>query len=400
MLAVLIKVIISATVPASFDLAQIVSLSLSTQPPIPPGPWTFLNSKILGLMPLVAPTEPVPGSWWESLPSALPVELRLMILLVRLPSLMFDLAIGIALYFAAAQINSSREVARLTWLVWILNPYATFIIEMITTPDVAVAFLTLAAVILLSKQKFVYASVALAGGIALKLYPILLVPPVLVFLGNGKTKAKMLIAVSASMGVAGYFAWVSKGSEILYNLFVTYTSVTQPLGMFFANTPEIPINLLTVVMVMCYVGLWAMAKKLRLLDMVMVVLLLYYVFADPFPQYFVWALPFLTLNLVASRRSYRFLFTVMLCLAFLWGLMVFNGYLTPSGYSLLLIPLKGSGIPWYSQTLVTWLYSPTTVVILLPVVKAALSAAMFILALDVVRERFLTTALARSSRSE
>ena len=118
---------------------------------------------------------------WVSSPPSSSSSMLLLGALVRLPTLVFDIGVAGALYFVAKQIGASTRVARLTCLAWLLNPYATFAVEMIGTPDIAATFMTVIMALFLLRKKLVYAGLALAAGTALKLYPILLLPMALAY---------------------------------------------------------------------------------------------------------------------------------------------------------------------------------------------------------------------------
>jgi hypothetical protein len=324
-------------------------------------------------------------------------ELGLLALLIRSPLLLFDVGIGVVLYFLSWRLKPSKALARLVSLAWFLNPYTILGIEMLGDPDVAVVFLTVCAVLLLLYKRFLFASLVLAAGTALKLYPILLLPPILLYTRAVGTRRQFRTVVLLTvLGVIGYLSWVIEDLlSLVYNprALLEYAPYTQSIKPFIESSFGIQISLLSVVLIILYTVTWTFAGRIRvdymLNQTILPVLLVFFAFADPYPQYLVWALPFLTIDVVLVNRRNLGLLISMLALMFVWGLMAFTGYLTPSGYNLLLIQLQGGNLPWYSNALEAALGNKITG-LLFPFIKAGFSAACFVYALNIIRHWFQT----------
>lgn len=193
------------------------------------------------------------------------------------------------------------------------------------------------------------------------------------------------------VGVAGYLSWLFPSGD--YNLiaFITYSSVTQPISslfVFLAGPSSGNLSVAPVVLIVLYFVMWLFAKKAPITSTIMPILLVYYVFSNPYPQYFIWALPFQILDIVLIKRRRALLLTVLLLLVLGSSFLLFAGFLTPSGYSLLLIPLQVPHLPWYSQILKSYLNSSLNQ-LLIPVVLSALYATTLIYALEIVRSWFV-----------
>ena len=382
-----VKMILSAAAPASGDLGLMLLQDTSIG-----GPWIAVIDSIVNLCRSV--TGLTADSWVASPPSSSSAT-AIFGLLVRLPTLVFDLGVAGALYYLAKQIGVPIQGARLTCLAWLVNPYATFTVEMIATPDIAATFLTVIMVVLLLRKKPVYAGLALAAGTALKLFPIFLFPPTLAYLEQSEIKLRdrvFFVAVSL-LGLSAYLGWILQGNFAETRLLLEYTPVTQPLTSLLTLGTEIGISVLAVVLVVTYYLIWVLARnyKISVIETISAVLLVYYAFSSLYPQYLVWALPFLTLDVVL-RRKHLGLIVSLLALMFGWGFLYFGGYVTYSGYSLLFFPLEGTRLPWYSQTIAAFLASPATAVLIPAFLRAALSASAVVYASTYFASWFRSTA--------
>ena len=376
------KLVLAALVPASADLGSMLLQGQSLG-----GPW------ILGIDRIVSFWESVTGldpNSWVSSPPSFSAGMMFLGALVRLPTLVFDIGVAGSLYFVAKQIGASTRVARLTCLAWLLNPYATFAVEMIGTPDIAASFMTVIMALFLLRKKLVYAGLALAVGTALKLYPILLLPMALAYSEQSKAtlRARAFFVVASLLGLFAYFDWLFQGNPANTRLLLEYTPITQPITNLLAvgTGVGVAVTVLPVVLVVTYYITWILAKNrnVPIVESILPLLLVYYAFSSLYPQYLVWALPFLTLDAVVHRRHIGLL-ALVLTLMFGWSFLYSGGYLNYSGYSLLFFPLQGPHLPWYSQMLSAFLASPTMPVFIPPFLKAGLSAATLVYALTFFR---------------
>lgn len=387
-----VKLLISAVAPASMDLRDTVQYVILANP-IPFGPWMTLDSYLFSLWQFITSTPIVPGQWWNTPPPAMSANLQLLSLLFRLPPFIFDLAIAIVLYFSVAR-QHSVGLGRLACLLWYVNPYTLFAVELLGVPDVAAAFFTLCAIIALVRGRTVIGSVSLALGIALKLYPILLLPPILIYLHRkiGTPISRRIIIVAAALvGLAAYVSWVFPSG--VANLFLyEYSPVTQTLSLYIPYQPTgVRVSAATLFLVLLYFAIWRFANSSNITDFILPVFLTYFTFTLLYPQYVIWALPFLTLDIVLVKRRRVLLLGLLLTCCFAYWFIRSLAFLTPSGYSLLLFPLSGNNLPWYLQALNSFLKANAVGVVVLPVIEATLYGITFIYALEVIRGWFTTT---------
>jgi hypothetical protein len=134
-----------------------------------------------------------------------------------------------------------------------------------------------------------------------------------------------------------------------------------------------------------YLSLWEFAHVELNLAIIMA-FLAYYLFSSPYPQYFIWVLPFLTLDVVYIRRERAILLTSMMVFLLSMWFIVSHGFAASSGYSLL-YPIIGDSVS--TEQIVGFTSSAITTTLLLPLLNAGLYATIVIYALDItVRDFF------------
>jgi hypothetical protein len=380
----LLKLLLSAIAPVSFELSDIVRLYYSGQAPL--GPWLALYPPLY--LPWIS-RESV-EVWLTSQPMAGP-NTALLSLLFRLPTFAFDVATLAVVYLVGARIGAV-ERARLAGLIWYLNPYSLVSIELIGVPDVVAIFLLVLGLGLIMSRRLYPAAAILALGIWFKFFPVILIPPIFLFLSSqGFSRKRLVAALSITLlGLVGYLGWVLPSG--LASL-ASYTPVTQPIP-FILGAPVLTGTGYTVSqsafgMFAFYCLLIFFAKRDTLIPTLISTLMLYYLLSGPYPQYFVWALPLMALDVVFANRSRILVVTAFFSLAFAQWFLISTAFLTPSGYSLLLIPIGVANPPSYLLGLRTFLEaSPLLGAIILPLVYSSLFATILIYAIDAARSWF------------
>jgi hypothetical protein len=392
-LGMAIRLALALLEPASFDLQNIGSVIFYSGA-WGWGPWVFLDAQLVNIWRSFATSSTI--GWGNTPPFTSPFDLQLLTLMLRLPSFLFDVATLVVVYYATLMLSASGRSARLAALLWSLNPYTFFAVELIGVPDIASTFLAVSSCVLFLRRKPILSGIALASGIALKLFPILILPTLVAYQWREKSsrlKSKVFLVLSGAVGLVLYLFWVfPPGSSPAVGGLLNYTPITQPMEMLFEFIPQSGgrVSTATAVLVVLFLGTWWFAGYRELItEMVPPVLLVYLALSNPYPSYFVWVIPFLTIALAINRRRTPAILFVGL-LTFLMGFWFFfsGGFLTPSGYSLLMIPLKGGQLPWYSQRLNALLNDPRLNLLLPSLLAAALYATSVIYALEFMRGWF------------
>jgi hypothetical protein len=374
-----LKVVVIMITPASFDLQAIMM-----HPTFPNSPWVLLENQMFELWRLVTSSAATdPGVWMHAPPAEMSLDFRLLSLLLRFPAFFADVGLSCVLYLVTMKMTQSIELSRLSSLIWFLNPYNFLAAELLGVPDVVVALLTVVSLLFLLYKRFIPASLTLSLAISLKLYPILLVPPIALYIARTSKsfwrRVIPLITLSA-VGILGYLAWLYPYSVAV--LSSDYTPVSQPLNLFivsFTLGQGGTVSMTMVALVLIYLLMWTLHKS-GLVSTIALTLLAYYLFSHPYPQYFIWIFPFLTLDIVLLKRNRTMLFSLLVIFIFAYWTIVSQAFSNPSNYSLFLIPV--------TQPLMDFMNSSATKALLLPLLNAGLYASILIYAIDIVRDAF------------
>jgi hypothetical protein len=145
------------------------------------------------------------------------------------------------------------------------------------------------------------------------------------------------------------------------------------------------LNPVTFGMFAFYCLLLIFMKKTDPLPLFLLTLLVYYLFAMPGPQYLIWLLPLLAVDIVFGDRLKALTVSALLAFVFLQWFLVSSAFLTPSGYSLLMFPLAGNHLPSYSIAIVNFLGSDLATMFVLPLVSSATFAFILACAAEQIR---------------
>ena len=384
--AVVFKLSAAALVPSSFELQEIMAMAIGRLDR--GGPWIAVEKGVLLLWMSLTSSTNVPVNWWKAAAFVNPNgELSLLLVLTRLPAFLIDVATLVVLYVAVRD-SSSVERARLAGLVWFLNPYTIFAVELLAVPDILAVFFTLVATLLVLYRRFFLSGAILAAGVAVKLYPILLVPVFLIICLPEVRKTWLLTisyALFIGLGLFGYFNWAAGALPL--TALINYSPIIQPMTSIFNILPGARISLVTVALVVTYVAtyLGTRSRQPHLAIAVLATILIYFTFSDPYPQYFLWPLPFLIFDLAYSKGRGVFL-AGLLALQLSDWFFLSHGFLTPSGYSMLLFGLRGQNLPAYCLSISSFLNQYADFAVL--VVSTLLYALTLIYSLDVMRRWF------------
>ena len=385
-----IKLTMSAIAPASYDM-QAWQFFRFTSPP-----WVVLETSLFEVWNMLTSSNVSLDAWSTTPPQAMAADLRFLSVLIRLPAFAFDILMAAALYLAASKFTGDANLARLTSLVWFLNPYTLFAAELLAVPDVLVALLTLVSALCLLQGRPILSAILLFSAVGLKLYPILLLPAILIHVHKysvAKRQYWFTFTACGLLGVAAYLSWLLQDIDLVQGrnmvlLFTVYNPVSQPFAVLGVFSSSIPLSVAMAALVIVYFFAWNFARDSSsasyLIHLYSVVLLTYFVFSDFHPQYFMWVLPFITLDVALfNRRRLVLLFVLLVALFGSWFISSF-AFLTPSRYSLLLIPLEGPGLPSYSLAIREFLQSLLTKLVLLPLLEDAMYAVAVVYVIAIV----------------
>lgn len=373
--AAAVKLSLSALAPASFELQSWQFFGFDASP------WVVIEESLFDIWRILTSSTVSLNLWSSTAPWSMQGDLRLLSLLLRLPAFAFDVLMAVVVYLAAAKFTGNSNVGRLGSLIWFLNPFTLFAAELLAVPDVLVALLTLVSMLYLVREKTLLSSVFLFCAIGLKLYPIILLPAILIYMHKytlTNRRYHLIPVICGFLGVVAYLSWLLRGAKLTVLYFTTYTPISQPFAVLGVFSSNIPLSVAMAALVVVYFIAWYFAADSSstsyLIHLFSVVLLTYFLFSDFFAQYFIWVLPFITLDITLFNRRRLGLLVVFLFFLFSAWFINSGGFLTPSGYSLLLIPLEGPGLPSYSIAILKFLQSEVTKFVLLSLTEDAMYA--------------------------
>jgi hypothetical protein len=304
--------------------------------------------------------------------------------LFRLPILLLDVAISGLLYFFVQGLGGMVK-ARVAALAWFANPYAFLASELLGVPDILATLLLVAAVFLVIWRKPMLSALFLAIGVWAKFFPILLLVPNLIFehFSGFSRKAKLATVFFGVLGLIAYASWTAPD---WYANVASYSPVAQPMTLLGG---EATVNFIAFSLVIFYFLIAIFARNVKkLVDLVLPTLLAYFALSSPYPQYLVWTMPLMIVDIVLWNRSRAWIFALFYGLGFAQWFLVSPALVTPSGYSLLLIPLtEGGAMTAYLES-----YANTLVV---QVVSSAFYATILLYLIETIRFWFKPAPLQR-----
>ncbi len=173
-------------------------------------------------------------------------ELLVLVILVKLPLVLIDLASALLVYKIVLEQNSAGA-AQYALLLCLFNPYSLFAIEMWGSPEILGICLTLLAIWFHARGRKITGSVAFGAAIATRLFPVIFsVAFICDDLRRRAWKGFATQTLIVIAGVVGYFAWSSRISGDLLSSLSTYSPHAFVFDEFTLSTSTITIGLGTV----------------------------------------------------------------------------------------------------------------------------------------------------------
>jgi len=237
------------------------------------------------------------------------VQLNLLLLLLKLPYFIFDIAIA---YLLMSLFKDKKEKL---WIfaLWIFNPVNLYATYMIGQFDIIPTFLTVLAIYLTTKTKYqnlLISAVLLGIGAGFKIFPLLLIVPLALIKPNFWERVRLILVSGITYILFAYpFIW-SEGFRM------TAALANQTTKSFYANIPvsggESIILFLAVVIFMYFVFYFAKATLEDVWKNFFLMLLVFFVFTHFHPQWLLWMMPFYMIDLVVSKFKHWPLFLVVM----------------------------------------------------------------------------------------
>ena len=257
--------------------------------------------------------------------------------LLKLPYLIFDLFLGLILFKLA------KEKKALILGLWMFNPISLYATYMMGQFDIIPTFFTILSIYLVTKNKLNMAALALGFGIAFKLYPIFLLVP-LVILGKtiwDRFKLGILAVLPYLLSIAPYINSTSfKSTALLANQTSKslYASIQVSGGQ--------AIFLFPASLIFFYFLIWNKnLSKEFFWKIYLIPLLLFFIFTHYHPQWLIWTVPFLFLDLVTEKFK-NIVPILLIFLSWFGSLFFFDSSLTIGIFAPLFPALKATPDIW------------------------------------------------------
>jgi hypothetical protein len=222
---------------------------------------------------------------------------------MRLPTFLSDIAIGVLIFKLVRQITGSEQRSKVGFLLWYVNPFNIFWIEVFGGMDVIPTLVLVMAVVLGMKQKWFNSGLSVAVATVLRLFPILTFPFFMLAVKGRKARAYVPL-------LSGFLLPLLVGSIVLYITgSATFVSVfNTPLAEYwvldflgFKLTNQY-VRLVPVVLAVQFyiiVRYWKNPGLIQLVAVSLLALLVAYVYGG-INHHFLWVVPFLTISVAIN----------------------------------------------------------------------------------------------------
>ncbi len=337
-----LKAILMTLTPLSLDLTVAVD-DVSQRGTLAATPYGAFIGLILRAWQAIPVDHPALTSSWTVDFFHPSIGLYTLVFLVKLPLLILDILTGLLLYHLVQSEGLDKRRAIFAFWLWFLNPYVVLVNELWGAVDLLPTFLVLLTLSYLKPdRKKLRAAVAFGAATAFKLFPILLLP---VFSLIGKrSKFNYLLVASGVLGVAVYLGWVTYAGLNPWLTLREYGQFTQYFDEYAVSSPNgYTLGLCTVGLVVAYSLLaekWAGGMS-GLVSGTVLVFLVFFSLANWSPQFLIWLIPFLVLDVVLGGRRLLYM-TLLLATALFMSILAFNGYFTSNGNAFFFVPANNS----------------------------------------------------------
>ena len=212
---------------------------------------------------------------------------------------------------------------------WIFNPIVIFVLYIFARHDIIAVFITLVALLLAKKDRKYWAILLLAVGIALRFFPIMILPLLILYLVRTKKDYIILslIGVSGLLAVE-LFSNLSSGRSLIFTLLNTehFEFLISPQLDLVAGSHS-SIFIFVVVYTVIILSFAHIKKKSfdLLINYGAIVYLAYVGICYFHPQYMLWTVPFLVIIFVRRKSLFYYnwvQFALLLVILIYWGDLV------------------------------------------------------------------------------
>ncbi len=239
--------------------------------------------------------------------------------------LIFDIACMFLLLriFYDGDINKKLLVFK----YWVFNPLVIFVLYIFARHDVIGILITLIALLLAKKGRKYWAIIFLALAVAIRFFPIMILPLAIIYLANRKKDYILLCGVGLS-GLVGIetFSYLYFGDSVIFSLLNT-----QHFDYIISSAIDLVIHDRIFIFIAAYTIVILSFQRIKdrnfshLLTYSAMIYLIYVGTSYFHPQYMLWAVPFLVFLFVKDRSLvvYHWIqFALLMVILLYWGDLV------------------------------------------------------------------------------
>ena len=267
--------------------------------------------------PFQASAEVVAQVWYQSISN--PYIFRTLFLL-KLPYLIFD----IACLLVILRLNEDRLVRRRIFILWWLNPIVLYSVYIFGRHEVITQFVIFLSIASFYKQKWMQSLLLLGIATAMRYYALLLLPFYLLAMPLSKVnKAKGVILNLLPWLIMNLFTWLV-GQKIEVVTLVGMQHVDYPLmaKIQLASWDNLYLFPLVYFLVLmhCYYNSDCSNRSFRRYNLIILLFMFSLSYMGQSPQYWVWFIPWITLEIAENRHLLPF-HILQIILLFTYGLI-------------------------------------------------------------------------------
>ncbi len=253
------------------------------------------------------------------------IQFNIHLALLKIPYLIFDLLAGLVLF----KLLESTKKPTIALTLWLFNPISLYATYMMGQFDIIPTFFIILSVYFAVKSKLKLAALALGFGIAFKLFPIFLLIPLIILGKNYWEKFKLFI-IATTPYLLSILPYISSHNFRTNALFANQSS--KSLYAMLPVSGGEAIIYFPLFLLFFYLIIWHVKLKVSLWRLYLIPLLLFFIFTHFHPQWLIWIVPLLILELIYS--SFRnLILSILIYLSWFALLFFFDPSLTVGIFS-------------------------------------------------------------------
>ncbi len=246
-LAIALRLLAAVATPLGADFVILVRGAAANDPSTTSGPIGWLTWIAVNAWAALPISHPSIIKAFTSTSFQWSAELLLLILLAKLPLVLLDILSALLVYKIVVVLQGTTKTAEKASLLWLLNPYVIFAIEMWGSPEILPISLTLLAAWATIRGNGLSSSLALAVATASKLFPgIFYIGSVKEHLASHARRRLVIELLFALLGVGAYLLWSSQAVSGPAPGVAEYNPQTFAFDEFTISTPTASIGLGTI----------------------------------------------------------------------------------------------------------------------------------------------------------